>query len=38
MKPTDAFQSAEPKLFPLTDDEKRQLLAMYPGDWKPRTP
>lgn len=34
----DAFQSAEPKLFPLTDEEKRQLRAMYPADWKPHTP
>lgn len=34
----DAFWSAEPKLFPLTDDEKRQLRAMYPADWKPRAP
>ena len=34
----DAFSSAEPRLFPLTDDEKRQLRAMYPADWKPRTP
>ena len=32
----DAFQSAEPRLFPLTEDEKRQLRAMYPADWKPR--
>jgi hypothetical protein len=34
----DAFWSAEPKLFPLTDEEKRQLRAMYPADWKPRAP
>ena len=34
----DAFYSSEPKLFPLTDDEKRQLRRMYPADWKPRTP
>jgi hypothetical protein len=34
----DAFWSAEPKLFPLTDEEKRQLGAMYPPDWKPRAP
>ena len=32
----DAFSSAEPKLFPLTDEEKGQLRAMYPADWKPR--
>jgi hypothetical protein len=34
----DAFWSAEPKLFPLTDEEKRQLRAMYPADWKSRAP
>jgi len=33
-----AFQSTEPKLFPLTDNEKQQLRAMYPADWKPRVP
>jgi hypothetical protein len=32
----DAFWSAEPALFPLTDDEKRRLRAMYPADWKAR--
>ena len=32
----DAFSSSEPKLFPLTDDEKNQLRGMYPADWKPR--
>jgi hypothetical protein len=32
------FRSDEPKLFPLTDDDKRQLLRMYPADWKPRSP
>ena len=30
------FSSAEPKVFPLTDAEKRQLLLMYPRDWKPK--
>ena len=30
------FQSAEPRMFPLTDDERRQLLNMYPPDWKPQ--
>jgi hypothetical protein len=30
------FYSNEPRLFPLTDDEKRQLLRMYPSDWKPQ--
>lgn len=32
----DLFRSAEPRMFPLTDDEKRQLRAIYPADWKPR--
>jgi hypothetical protein len=30
------FRSIEPRMFPLSEDEKRQLLAMYPPDWKPR--
>jgi hypothetical protein len=30
------FRSVEPRMFPLSEDEKRQLLAMYPPDWKPR--
>ncbi len=29
------FQSAVPRVFALTDDEKRQLIAMYPAQWKP---
>lgn len=33
----DLFRSSEPRLFPLTDDEKRQLRVMYPADWRPRT-
>ena len=32
------FRSDEPRLFPLGDDEKRELLRMYPADWKPRAP
>jgi hypothetical protein len=32
------FRSDEPRLFPLTDDEKRQLASMYPADWKPAGP
>jgi len=32
------FRSEEPRLFPLTDDEKRQLLSMYPAEWKPQGP
>ena len=31
------FSADEPRLFPLTDDEKRQLLRMYPPNWKPRS-
>ena len=31
-----AFRSDEPTLFPLTDDEKRQLLRLYPPEWKPK--
>jgi hypothetical protein len=33
----DAFQSMVPRIFPLTDDEKRALLRMYPPDWKPQS-
>ena len=32
------FRSAEPRIFPLTDEEKQQLLAMYPAGWKPQGP
>jgi len=32
------FRSAEPRMFPLTDEEKQQLLAMYPVGWKPQSP
>jgi putative tryptophan/tyrosine transport system substrate-binding protein len=32
----DIFASDSPKYFPLTDDEKRQLLTMYPPQWKPQ--
>jgi hypothetical protein len=28
------FRSDEPRMFPLTDDERRQLLTMYPSKWK----
>jgi hypothetical protein len=34
----DLFRSDEPRVFPLSDDEKQQLLRMYPADWKPRSP
>jgi hypothetical protein len=30
------FRSDEPRVFPLTDVEKRHLLKMYPAHWKPR--
>jgi hypothetical protein len=30
----DAWQSGEAKFFPLTDQEKLQILKMYPSDWK----
>lgn len=30
------FRSNSPRMFPLSEEEKRQLLAMYPADWKPR--
>src|SRR5262245_20142691 len=32
-----AFRSDVPRIFPLTDGEKAQLLRMYPADWKPRS-
>jgi hypothetical protein len=32
----DAFASASERYFPLTDDERRLLLALYPADWRPR--
>jgi hypothetical protein len=30
------FRSIEPRMFPLSEEEKRRLLAMYPPDWKSR--
>ena len=33
----DTFRSVVPRMFPLTDDERRELLRMYPSDWKPRS-
>lgn len=32
----DAFRSDEPRTFPLTEAERRQLLGMYPPSWKSR--
>jgi hypothetical protein len=32
------FRSDHPRMFPLTDDEKRRLLVMYPPQWKPQSP
>src|SRR5882672_7016215 len=34
----NAFRSAEPRMFPLTDEEKQQLISMYPVGWKPQSP
>jgi hypothetical protein len=34
----DAFQASEPRWFPLSEEEKRRLLRMYPADWKPSAP
>jgi hypothetical protein len=31
----DAFRSNTVRYFPLTDDEKAELLRMYPADWRP---
>lgn len=33
-----AFRSEAPRMFPLTDDEKRELLRMYPPSWTSRAP
>jgi hypothetical protein len=30
----DAFQSATPRFFPLTDAERSHLRALYPADWR----
>jgi hypothetical protein len=30
------FRSNVPMLFPLTEEEKQQLLKLYPPDWKPK--
>jgi hypothetical protein len=31
----DAFISDQPRLFPLTEEDRGRLRAMYPPDWKP---
>ena len=31
------FQSDQPRMFPLTGDEKRFLLTIYPAGWKPQS-
>lgn len=30
------FRSDEPRVFPVTDEEKHHLLKMYPARWRPR--
>jgi hypothetical protein len=32
------FRSDEPRYFPVADDEKQQLLGMYPSGWQPSRP
>jgi hypothetical protein len=32
----DLFRSDKPRLFPLSEDEKKRLVLMYPGQWKPQ--
>ena len=32
----DVFRSEVTRMFPLTDDERQQLLRMYPAEWKPQ--
>ena len=34
----DLFRSDEPRVFPVSEEEKQRLLRMYPVDWKPRSP
>lgn len=31
----DAFESATPRMFPLSEDERSRLLSLYPKDWAP---
>lgn len=30
------FQSIEPRMFPLLESERQELLMLYPADWKPQ--
>jgi hypothetical protein len=30
------FRSSEPRIFPVSDEEKQRLLKMYPPNWRPR--
>lgn len=34
----DIYQSREPRMFPLNDDEKRRLLRLYPPEWPKAAP
>jgi predicted Zn-dependent protease len=34
----DAFRSETPRFFPLSVDERKRLLVLYPKDWAPRAP
>jgi Zn-dependent protease with chaperone function len=31
----DLFRSSEPRMFPLTEEDRQRLLRMYPPQWKP---
>jgi hypothetical protein len=32
----DAFESTSPRMFPLSDEERSELLALYPRNWPVR--
>jgi hypothetical protein len=32
----EEFLTSEPRIFPLSDEEKQRLLEMYPANWRPR--
>lgn len=34
----EIYHSNTPRMFPLTEDEKRRLLVLYPPEWKPQPP